>query len=246
VVVGDSLTYGFGIKKEWTYSANLQRLLGRNLNVEVLNLGHNGFQSEDVAAFVKEALAQFKPDRIIYGVCLNDFLPAGVVQKAPSLIPRNQFLFAHTSLYPMLDLGLINSAIFFGFRPDFYGQVAEKIDEYSGRFAEDVKRISKLAADAGLPPVIGMVLDQQPSRKAGYHLMKIAEQAMHDAGFEVVDAEPYYATYADKNLNVSRWEGHPNEAANSIFAAMIEPAVRKDPRLGQFVKSATSPEAGLK
>ena len=42
MVVGDSLTYGDGIEAEWTYPAQLQRLLGKDYNIEAINLGVDG------------------------------------------------------------------------------------------------------------------------------------------------------------------------------------------------------------
>ena len=46
--------------------------------MEVLNLGVSGNQSEDVLGVLQRFLPELRPDLVIYGVCLNDFLPSNV------------------------------------------------------------------------------------------------------------------------------------------------------------------------
>ena len=76
LIVGDSLTYGLGVPEVWTYGRILERALDRDYRVEVLNLGVSGFQSEDVLHLVTRYVPRLKPDLVVYGVCLNDFLPS--------------------------------------------------------------------------------------------------------------------------------------------------------------------------
>jgi len=52
----------------------------------------------------------------------------------------------------------------------------------------------------------------------------------------VIDTEPYYRSFSDQNLTVSRWEGHPNEVANAIWARMIDTHLRNRSDLKPFAK----------
>jgi GDSL-like Lipase/Acylhydrolase family len=78
LVLGDSLTYGLGIEERFTYAHQLERLLRRRWRVEVVNAGIDGAQSEDIVRVARRLIPQIQPDVVIYGVCLNDFLPSGM------------------------------------------------------------------------------------------------------------------------------------------------------------------------
>src|SRR5262249_41843768 len=80
IVVGDSLTYGYGISEEATFTHLLNEWMSSDGRIEFLNLGVSGFQSEDIANAIDRMVPQLTPDLIIYGICENDFLPSGVGQ----------------------------------------------------------------------------------------------------------------------------------------------------------------------
>ena len=91
--------------------------------------------------------------------------------------------------------------------------------------------------------MIGMVLDQSPRYQGrGYRLARVVEESMRQAGFRVVAAEDYYRRYNKRNLQVSPWEGHPNEEAHQIFAAMLYNQVRNLPELAPY--RMTTPNSG--
>ena len=60
-------------------------------NVEVLNLGVTGCQSEDILRVIKKYTPKLYPDLVIYGVCLNDFLPSGVREYENNMAYRFPF-----------------------------------------------------------------------------------------------------------------------------------------------------------
>src|SRR5918994_2196311 len=61
VVLGDSLTYGYGIEEDWTYARILERKLKDKREVEVINLGVSGHQSEDIARLLEKFYEQLQP-----------------------------------------------------------------------------------------------------------------------------------------------------------------------------------------
>ena len=95
LVLGDSLTYGDGIEERFTYSRQLERLLRRRWRVEIVDAGVDGAQSEDIVRIARRLVPELQPDLVIYGVCLNDFLPSGVGQYDES-IRLPQFIRSHT------------------------------------------------------------------------------------------------------------------------------------------------------
>jgi lysophospholipase L1-like esterase len=89
VVVGDSITFGYGIPVESTYVKVLEGLLNRNTSgdrqYEVLNGGALGGSLSDYEHFLTEKAAKLQPDMILVGLCLNDILvysDSGAVSEA--------------------------------------------------------------------------------------------------------------------------------------------------------------------
>jgi lysophospholipase L1-like esterase len=78
VVVGDSITFGYGIPLEHTYVKVLERLLNQNtsakMQYEVLNGGALGGSLSDYEQFLAEKAEMLQPDMILIGLCLNDIL----------------------------------------------------------------------------------------------------------------------------------------------------------------------------
>lgn len=232
VAVGDSLTYGYGVAAEEAWPAVLERELGRARPVEVLNLGVCGAQSEEIGGVVERHLAALAPDLVVYGVCLNDFLPAGRAEYAnnrawPVSFPGSAHLEAATRLGALAAAGYDRLLMRLGVRADFTTDILRGFGGYRERFARDVALLNRAVTARGLPPVVALVLDQRPdTRGAGWRIAQAAEEALRAAGMTVVPAEGYVrANDGRLDLVVSRWEGHPGAEAHRIFAAELTRAI---------------------
>jgi lysophospholipase L1-like esterase len=125
LAVGDSITFGYGVRVEDTYPKVLETLLNQNKpagsQYEVLNGGTLGGSLEDYLHFLQQKSATLQPDVILIGLCLNDILvyqnatqpdpqpsPAPNLRPARSFSPRqfNYFLLRHSQLYVFLYSGL--------------------------------------------------------------------------------------------------------------------------------------------
>lgn len=245
MVVGDSLTYGEGIDERWTYSRQLQALLEPDYAVEVLNLGIDGSQSEDVLWVVIEYLPHLRPDLVVYGVCLNDFLPSGVGQyqnnhayKFPLPNAVKAFFTRKSRLARLVDDTYDRVLLRLDLRVDFYDDILNGFTGYQSRFAQDVARLNEVVKAQGLPAVVALVLDQFPGLDSrGHRIAQAAESHLRSAGMEVIDTAPYYRRFDRLSFAVSRWEGHPNEVANAIWAVMLDRHLRSLRRLRAFRKS---------
>ena len=125
LVLGDSTTYGDGIEEWFTYSRQLERLLrGQRWRVEVVNAGISGAQSEDIVRVARRLIPEMQPDLVIYGVCLNDFLPSGVGQYDGSIrLPG--FIRARTRVGPVAELLISNASIRLGITKDFFDDILQ-------------------------------------------------------------------------------------------------------------------------
>ena len=242
MVVGDSLTYGDGLAEEWRFSSLLDRWMNQQFRIEFLNLGADGLQSEDILRVVHKYLPVLKPNLVLYAVCINDFLPSGrgeyyYTTAYPFLLPdrMKDFLIRHTTTGAFLSEHYDGALRRLHLRADFFDDVLKDFDGYQGRFARDVAEINRTIVAAGLPPLVAIVVVQYPSYGGRSHqLAKIAEAALVQAGAVVIPTEDYFRRFHGKAMAISRWEGHPNEVANYIWARMMAKELRARPDLALF------------
>lgn len=242
MVVGDSLTYGEGIEERWGYTGLLNAVLGQRYQIEFLNLGQDGNQSEDVLKLIKKYLPILQPDLVFYGICLNDFLPSGVGEypdqhKYAFPLPdqAKTFFLERLRSARVLDWAYDATLRRVGLRGDFFDVILSGFSGYQTRFAHDVAAMNALVTQAGIGPMMALVLDQYPRiGSRGHQLAKITENLVRQGGGTVIATESFYQTYNNRAFNVSLWEGHPDEEVNAIWADMIGHAVLNDPRLDHY------------
>ncbi len=244
IVLGDSLTYGYGIAEEDTYPRVLERELGKTFRVEVLNLGASGAQSEDVFRSLQRHVSALQPDLVVYGVCVNDFLPSGVGQYEsnrayPVPIPYKHHFIEKTMTGKLLEKHYDALLMRWGLRADFITDILKDFDGYQTRFAGDVKAMNAFSMLHGLPPMVAMVLDQFPDTKGkGYQVVLAAERHLREAGMRVIPADYIRRNDGRRDWYVSRWEGHPNEKANRAFAEEIAKGLVDLPELQPYRRTA--------
>lgn len=240
VVLGDSLTYGDGIAEGATFPSLLNRWLRRDFQVEVFNLGYQGAQSEDILRTLERFLPELKPDLVIYALCLNDFLPSfggeyGSDYAFPLPESVKEFLTRTTRVGALLDRSYDGTLRRFDLRRDFFDDILQDFEGCQKRLSRDVAEMNRVVRESGLPPMLAMVVDQYPEYGGrGYRISRVAEAALARAGAVVIPTEDYYRRYDGQSLFVSRWEGHPNEVANYIWANMIAERLRDRQDLLRF------------
>ena len=75
LVVGDSITFGAGVRAEDRYTERLQASLCGDDRCEVLNVGVNNYQAENYLALLRSDIADIDPDWVVVGLCMNDIRP---------------------------------------------------------------------------------------------------------------------------------------------------------------------------
>lgn len=73
--VGDSFTFGLGVKLKYTWPKQLEKILEKNhktLNYDVFNFGVMGYDLTQNIEVIKVKVLKFKPDLIVIGYCVND------------------------------------------------------------------------------------------------------------------------------------------------------------------------------
>ena len=73
IALGDSITFGKSLAVEKTFPKQLEGMLNQKGNrVEVLNLGHGGYNTLQEVATLEHIGIKFKPNLVILGYCIND------------------------------------------------------------------------------------------------------------------------------------------------------------------------------
>ena len=219
LVIGDSLTYGTGVADEETYSSVIAAELSKQgYRVQVTNLGVEGAQSEDILNILKNNINVVRPHLVIYGICLNDFLPSGRSQD-PIQVPRG---LRWSALAALTVRSLTQAGMKLGLIKDFISEMMADLPRLEPRFRKDLTAMNRLVTERGLPPVVTMVLDQYPTLNGPTReLALVAERAGKSAGMDVIPTDEYYRQYDGRALRVSNWEGHPSVEAHGIFAQMF-------------------------
>ena len=244
MILGDSYTYGMGVAEEATYPRVLERALLREYRVEVLNLGVNGYQSEDVLMALKKFAPGLQPDLVVYGICLNDFLPSGVggsqLEHAYSLpLPEGIKEFLVKNIYSLSFFSEKYDSLLrrFHLRKSFEAEIAENFPKHRVRFGADLKAMQAFATAQKFGPIVAITLDNWPRPQAeSYRMFRVAQELAAQAGMRVVEVEQFYRDYDQQAFVVSRWEGHPNEKAHRIYAGFLAAEIKKTPALEHYRK----------
>lgn len=222
-------------------SGPLERSLGAGFDVECLNLGVCGHQSEEIVDVVELLVPRLEPDLVVYGVCINDLLPRGQGQETGYRFPLpngiKKLVIKRTRLGPSCEILYGKWLERRGLRPDFYEEALANIDETRARFGRDVRRMNDFVTARGLPPIVATVLDQRPRAAGpGRKLALGIEEELAAAGLEVVRSDAYYRDFDGRDLHVSSWEGHPNELAHALFAERLRAALATREDLARFAR----------
>jgi lysophospholipase L1-like esterase len=71
-VLGDSLTFGWGVKKEETFEVLLEAMLSKQQPTEMINFGHGNYNTEQQVNLFREKGLKYKPDSVVVFYFIND------------------------------------------------------------------------------------------------------------------------------------------------------------------------------
>jgi hypothetical protein len=234
IALGDSLTFGQGVAETDTYPMVLQKMLREKYRVEVLNFGVCGNQISDIQKLFERFGRELKPDLVIYGFCLNDFLPSGVGQ-----YQADQWSIPLPEGLKSWFINRISMCNYFArkydeflrknhMRRDFFDDIIislEQNSEMHREFLRNAQQMNVLSREVCGTDVVSAVLDQYPGDLRGGLVGDQAAAVMTKAGMHVIDHRPYFKGREQEQYYVSKWEGHPNEKCHRIFAQMFYDAI---------------------
>ncbi len=224
-IVGDSMTFGYGIKKPENRFSNLleKKLLDSGRNVEVYNLGKSGYDTwNEIGEFQK--IKHLKFDIVIWQYFLNDAEPPKsrgtpvlererVQGKLARVITDSSYFFDYIywrleSRYEKTFNELRNADIAAYHDPKNFAEHQKKVAEFASLLKGDDRKVIVIVF-----PFFKFLPDNPLSDMYPKIL-----QMFKDNELPVIDLYQDMKTKNAKDILVSRYDYHPNELVQIIIA----------------------------
>ena len=226
-VIGDSFTYGQGIRLADRHTERLDAALGDAF--EVFNFGRGGANYEEHLVNMAVALDAADPDIVILQWLFNDVQPAGERRPRPTHLagPFHRFLQPYSAAYFMANRGFTQLQADLGLAPDdraYFALFADPQSERGAAARARLEAVLDLPAAAGVPH--GIVLWPPASRRFDGldELFDPVLEVCADRAIPCLDLRPAIAALPDDvDLVVSRYDSHPNAVFNAAAAEAMLP-----------------------
>jgi lysophospholipase L1-like esterase len=223
IFLGDSLTYGFGLRNEDTYPYLLQQQLKQNhIECESINFAKPAFNTIKNLALYKELYKKIPHNLLIYGLHLNDlinFPTSKIINEINhSYNPESRPL---SALYRYI-MKLIETKK--QRKKNVEDILKQGSLEYS-QFRDNIEAIRKIkiyADEIGVPfivVILPVLIDLE-----NYPLQSIHEtlyEIFKNEKIDYLDVTTAFINFKDKNLWILPYDQHPNEIATRIIAKVI-------------------------
>ncbi len=224
--VGDSFTFGYGIKNvNDTYLKLLEQLLnsnsGRN-NYETLNFAKIGVDSAFEVSLIKQSALDYKPDIILVGYVLNDLTITSGYRKPSLFFWANQILVRFSYTYFFLKERWDKLHAFFG--TPYYESVqrafaSPEIRQLNNPYFEELGRISlekNITVAVAIFPFF-YKFSNYPFKDAHAYVVN----ASLANGLVPIDLFSCYNGRQEQDLIIHPKDSHPNELAHALAAECI-------------------------
>lgn len=231
--IGDSTLFGLGVAEADSYLRQLEELCNESggTNVEVLNFGVPGYNTEQELELLRTRGLAYDPDLVILGYDHND--PRPILGKVRGRMPddygRNAI---HSELirYARRKLYL---APHIGFRPHADGYLAGGSDW--DRHIEALAGIAKLLEARGIPVMVvvydGWIEREEKSESRHWRMLHgPLEEVWRTHGYYVLDCYDLFQEYMRANdlrnteplwVSVEGKDAHPNPEGHRLIAEAI-------------------------
>lgn len=226
VCLGDSITFGEGVHEEHTYPARLQTLLAEAMptrEVEVINLGVQGYGTVEGTALFRAMGASLDPDVVVVQFFLNDAMAPGETVRQNDAQARGVEMSwpgRASRLWGMVERGAHARRL----QGEYFESIRDSFA--SGRWKQTCAAIEELASAgrAGQYRVIVLVfpilwgLDGVYPFEAQHAEVRRACDAARCERLDLLEA---YRGRAAETLWAHPTDHHPNETAHRIAAGHL-------------------------
>lgn len=226
MMLGDSTTFGWGVRQEDTAAKFLERKLSAALpagysGVEVMNAGVGNYDTVQEVTYYETIGWKYHPDLVVLVFFINDPEPVPVEKKG-FLIDRSYLIAFATN---RID-GVMRHA---GVRPDWKTYYASLYNDDRPGFQACKKALVSLANSTrnhdakllvALLPELHQINDDSYPFKAAHQKIKDVIAAENVSGLELIDGLKDHGP--EETLWVTALDDHPNAKANNLIADQLE------------------------
>ena len=264
IAIGDSFTYGQGVKLEDTYIKRLEHARAPR-RIYGINLGESGADVSDVLKQLRTNLDRYKPDLIVYGYVLNDPIEHRDSTAAP-LDEENPFPDDGTR-WDLINLrtpamlaargaaarwaGRHSRIVDFLFATIEKKRVSARSIQHYLDLHDPAKNTRGIAETISMIGLMNKMAESKGSRfvvmifpilfniDSDYPLLPVHRfltGKLSEMGIDSIDLLPSFSRFKAEKLWVAPSDQHPNEVAQGLAADQIERWMRSRTNLLESAK----------
>lgn len=227
-VIGDSVTFGWGVDAKDSYPKLLEMILKKTTdkNIEVLNFGVPGYNGEQKLIVLKEKVLKYDPDLVVIGWLNDDDNPPAYLTGIPFIpYPLLNFLNSHSYFFSCIRENIVKKAIQADIAPlrARYHEGAPGWTETKTLF----KEIAEVSAEKKVPVVIAVLpiwqtREENESDGIG-EVNNAIEKIALDNNLRAVDLLPriYPIEYSQYYIVTKGDVAHPDSRGHFIIAVEL-------------------------
>ncbi len=226
ICLGDSFTFGEGVREEDTYAARLRECLAGVMpgrHIEVMNAGVQAYDAKDAAALYLMRCTSFRPDVVTLGFFLNDATDSAQtirINEAMTAEYQLSFMAKVSRIWEVFERGRRARRI----QRDYF-ETTHRSFQSTGwtdckkvlHGMEQVSREDGFRFVVVLFPVLWELDGQYPFED----IHRLIKDACREAGCECIDLLDVYRGREAEYLWVHPTDHHPNEIAHRLAADRI-------------------------
>ena len=234
LALGDSVTFGWGVPEEESFSRRLEGALRQQLAcpVEVINAGVSGYGTvEEADYFTHEGLG-VEPDVVLVYYAENDNMSVTHFEGALASSLKDWIVYRSHLVHAVLYAWRLSrwkwQARVAGGEGAAHAAEQRAWDSRPGTAASlaALHEIGSVAKQRGIRTILASNPDSLSDRSIDEVRNRRLREVAASNDFVFVDIGPALVPFRDRNLAVSAIDGHPNGFAHGVIAEALLPSVR--------------------
>ena len=210
--LGDSITFGWGVREEETFKALLEKELARSRPTEIINFGTGNYNTEqEVHQFLERGL-RYRPDKVVVFYFINDTEPTP--EKSPlSFLGHSRLI---TLYWSALRHWFASPS---GYRA-YYSGLYQNKNPGLARARAAFLLLKEICRETHITLQVVMLPDlHQPADDPFKKEHALMMDFFHENRIEAMDLTPFFAGITDpRSLWVAPDDTHPNARAHDLIA----------------------------
>jgi lysophospholipase L1-like esterase len=225
LMLGDSLTFGWGVPGDKTWSKRLEQMLRQaGYDAEVVNAGVGNYNTEMEVAWFLERGAQFKPHYVVLNYFINDAEPTPRYQS--SVLAQHSRAYVYFA--SRIDAALRHFGV--GERTDWQSYYAGLYNEHNlRRVGAAFARLAQYCRTNNIRLVVANYPELRNPRAYPFlQVNEAVEKLARDNNLRYVDMLPAVSEIDPPSLWVTRPDPHPSVVAHEVFARELYSVFEKE------------------